>query len=60
MLHHWNPRNIPGMLELYDRGGPSACRFCQKPASIAPRPKPTVLEQNLSLLDEYLQEPPDG
>ena len=60
MLHHWNPRNIPGMLELYDRGGPSVCRFCQKPASSAPKPKPTILEQNLSLLDEYLQEPPDG
>jgi hypothetical protein len=26
--HGWNPRNLTGMLELYDRGGPSGCHFC--------------------------------
>ena len=26
--HGWNPKNIVGILQLYQRGGPSACRFC--------------------------------
>lgn len=32
-VHAWNPRNIPGMLDLYRRGGPSACSHC------APKPR---------------------
>ena len=28
--HGWNPKNIAGILELYQRGGPSACRYCSK------------------------------
>jgi hypothetical protein len=28
--HGWNPKNIVGILELYQRGGPSACRYCSK------------------------------
>lgn len=28
LAHRWNPKNIPGMLELYQRGGPEHCRFC--------------------------------
>jgi hypothetical protein len=28
LLHSWNPKNIPGMLELYDRGGPPGCIAC--------------------------------
>jgi hypothetical protein len=32
IFHGWNPRNLAGMLDLYNRGGPSACRSCH-PAS---------------------------
>lgn len=31
LAHHWNPRNIPGQLDLYQRGGASACRYCRLP-----------------------------
>ncbi len=30
--HGWNPKNIRGLLELYQRGGPDGCRQC-KPAN---------------------------
>jgi hypothetical protein len=35
IFHGWNPRNLAGMLDLYARGGPSTCRYCQtaSPAS---------------------------
>ncbi len=29
-MHRWNPKNIPGLLELYARAGPQGCRFCQQ------------------------------
>ncbi len=29
LAHRWNPKNIPGMLELYQRGGAEHCRFCR-------------------------------
>ena len=28
LTHKWNPKNIPGMLDLYTRGGPEGCRVC--------------------------------
>jgi hypothetical protein len=28
--HSWNPKNIPGLLDLYQRGGPAACIYCQQ------------------------------
>jgi hypothetical protein len=28
MAHSWNPRNLPGMLDLYRRGGAAQCRYC--------------------------------
>ncbi|MCJ7661442.1 MAG: hypothetical protein MUO67_20005, partial [Anaerolineales bacterium] len=28
--HGWNPKNIVGILQLYQRGGPSACRYCSR------------------------------
>jgi hypothetical protein len=31
LAHRWNPRNLPGMLDLYQRGGASACRYCPQP-----------------------------
>jgi hypothetical protein len=30
LWHHWNPKNITGMLELYARGGGSGCFFCTR------------------------------
>ena len=29
-MHRWNPKNIPGILELYARAGPVGCRFCRQ------------------------------
>ncbi len=28
--HGWSPRNIIGLLELYQRGGPGGCLHCKK------------------------------
>ena len=28
LTHKWNPKNIPGILDLYKRGGPGLCRAC--------------------------------
>jgi len=28
LSHKWNPKNIPGMLDMYKRGGPERCRVC--------------------------------
>jgi hypothetical protein len=36
IFHGWNPRNLAGMLDLYNRGGPSACRYCH------PAPRPSI------------------
>jgi len=30
LFHGWNPKNLAGMLELYQRGGVSGCQFCNK------------------------------
>ncbi|MFN2160028.1 MAG: hypothetical protein ACK2TW_08770 [Anaerolineales bacterium] len=29
LAHKWNPKNIPGILDLYKRGGPDHCRVCE-------------------------------
>jgi hypothetical protein len=29
LSHNWSKVNIPGMLELYQRGGPEHCRYCR-------------------------------
>ena len=52
LSHSWNPRNLPGLLDLYSRGGPSACRFCHKTASDSKDP----LNQTLSALEEIRKE----
>ena len=31
LSHGWNPRNLAGQIELYQRGGPSGCRQCRDP-----------------------------
>jgi len=46
--HGWNPKNIAGQLELYQRGGPSACRYCQK-EKVPPN-------QTLEILDQLRKE----
>lgn len=50
-MHGWNPLNLAGILELYQRGGPAACRYCgearpagQKPGAARP-PMLDVLNQ---------------
>ena len=30
LSHGWSPRNIVGQLQLYQRGGPGGCLYCQK------------------------------
>jgi len=40
LAHGWNPLNIPGMLELYARGGPAACTRCHPPGNPAQKPNP--------------------
>ena len=46
--HRWNPRNLPGMLDLYRRGGASACRFCSKPAPTTALQAVEILRQRYS------------
>ena len=29
-VHGWNPGNFAGLLDLYQRGGPEACRYCTR------------------------------
>jgi hypothetical protein len=29
-VHGWNPGNFAGLLDLYRRGGPEACRYCAR------------------------------
>jgi hypothetical protein len=35
LVHGWNPLNLAGLLDLYQRGGPQACRYCGKPQPAA-------------------------
>ncbi len=30
LTHKWSKVNIPGILELYQRGGPQHCRYCRR------------------------------
>ena len=46
--HGWNPKNIAGILQLYHRGGPVACRYCPGQESSKNDP--------LSVLDEMRAE----
>jgi hypothetical protein len=32
LSHDWNPKNLPGMLELYARGGAIGCLICTRDA----------------------------
>ena len=48
--HGWNPRNLTGMLELYQRNGPQGCRYCRK-APPAAQPSETPLQHSLAALE---------
>lgn len=52
LSHGWNPRNVAGQLQLYGRGGPHSCSFCQKDS--------TPLDQTLAGLEELRKELSDG
>jgi hypothetical protein len=52
LAHGWNPRNIAGQIELYQRGGPSACLFCQSGKS--------PLELTIANLSQLREELRDG
>jgi hypothetical protein len=39
--HGWNPKNITGMLQLYERGGVSGCRACRSEALLGHQRKTT-------------------
>jgi hypothetical protein len=46
--HGWNPRNITGQLDLYQRGGPGACLHCKK--------QRTPLDHTLETLEQMRKE----
>jgi DNA-binding transcriptional ArsR family regulator len=48
--HGWNPRNLAGMLDLYQRGGASGCRSCFG-HNQASRAKVTAQEASLEALE---------
>jgi hypothetical protein len=52
LFHGWNPLNVAGQLELYRRGGPTACRYCQRGES--------ALDQTLANLSQLRKELADG
>jgi hypothetical protein len=59
--HGWNPRNLPGLLDFYSRGGPPMCRFCHPERQEDPRPSrppraPTPLESTLQAIAEIRAE----
>jgi hypothetical protein len=52
LSHGWNPRNVAGQLQLYGRGGPQNCPFCQKDS--------TPLDQTLAGLEQLRKELSNG
>jgi hypothetical protein len=53
--HGWNPRNITGMLQLYERNGAAGCRACSEP-QIHARVMKTAYEASLEALEEVRRE----
>jgi len=47
-IHGWNPKNLAGQIDLYQRGGPGACRYCHKELD--------PLEQTLANLNSLREE----
>ncbi len=44
LSHGWNPRNIPGLLDLYSRRGPPGCTLCRPKPKTSPPHSPDPLE----------------
>lgn len=60
VAHAWNPRNLPGLLDLYTRGGPSACLYCSlasPPASAPPTGPASPLQHTLTAIDALFDPP---
>ena len=53
--HGWNPKNIVGILQLYQRGGPSGCRYCSE-ENVHQDKSLSALHQ----LRDEIKEPPVG
>ena len=53
LAHGWNPRNMPGMLELYSRGGPEGCRYCVP--SVSPAVPSLTVDENPG--NNYISQP---
>lgn len=59
MVHRWNPNNLPGILDLYARGGPPACVYCLRLGAGPPTGSPTgapVVPSTAEVLEELRQE----
>lgn len=52
LAHGWNPRNVAGQLQLYHRGGPNNCPFCQRDRA--------PLDQTLDVLAQLRKELTNG
>jgi hypothetical protein len=59
MSHRWNPKNLPGMLDLYRRGGPSACRYCDRGAPASNPAQSSTLSALEELRGIYAEETPE-
>jgi hypothetical protein len=57
LSHRWNPRNLPGQLDLYRRGGPDFCRFCRPPQAASPQE--AIDQLILELRQQETEPPPD-
>lgn len=54
-MHGWNPTNLAGMLDLYQRGGAAACRYCGKAEAGASGAAPGRMDPFDELLAEIKQ-----
>jgi hypothetical protein len=58
-FHGWNPANLAGILDLYQRGGPQACHYCgtAKPKASPAEARSPRREPIDELIDELQQNP---
>jgi hypothetical protein len=55
--HGWNPRNLHGILDFYQRGGPAMCRYCHPELQGARSgARLTPLESTLQAIQELREE----
>jgi len=50
--HGWNPKNIAGILQLYHRGGPAACRYCPDQESSENDPLSVIGEMRAAIKEQ--------